>query len=59
MKRFIATRHNGTPIITVLAKTEEEAKAEICRQLNRPGRADYLAAWQRDGEQIIERNPDN
>jgi hypothetical protein len=41
-----------SPITSVFADNEKAAKKEIRRQLDKPGRDAYLAAWEKDGEQI-------
>lgn len=41
------------PVITsVLADDIVEARREIRRQLNKPGREEYLRRWLEDGEQV-------
>lgn len=44
--------HQGR-IISTLAQSREEAREEIRRQLDRPGRKDALVRWIEDGEQML------
>jgi hypothetical protein len=58
MKSFTAIFNHSDycRIITVGAENEAEACKEVRRQLSRPGRYNHLSAWERDGEEVIERN---
>jgi len=53
MKRYRATTKGGSPIISVWADDEEEARARIREQLAYPGRRPFLRQWEESGE-IIE-----
>jgi hypothetical protein len=45
---------NDNPITTVLADTEEEAKDEVRRQLQKnPSRRAYLTSWEEGGEKVV------
>ena len=52
-KKYIATYGNGRlSIISVFATNVREAKKEITRQLNRPGRRGILKTWVEEGEKL-------
>ena len=53
MKRYRAKTKGGSPIISVWADDEEEARARIREQLDRPGRRPFLRQWEESGE-IVE-----
>ena len=54
MTKFVAVfgARNGR-IISVRAENETDAKAEIERQLSKPGRRDALRRWIEDGRKVI------
>lgn len=50
---FSGTPEDARPIITVIARTQEDAKAQIRVDLQRnPSRVPYFRRWQEDGEQV-------
>jgi hypothetical protein len=51
--RWRAMTANGQGIVTVSARTEGQARAEVTRQLDRDGRRMYLTHWQNGGEQLV------
>lgn len=52
MSIYKALRNNDLPIITVLAPSVERARAEIQRQLEKPGRRSWLNAWKSHDEAV-------
>ena len=62
MKKYIAVvtfdRGAAGPwcsrIMSTFANSAEEARAEIARELARPGRYEYLNAWREHGEEMLE-----
>lgn len=45
MLKYKATSANCSPIVTVIAENEEDAKTQILETLGKVGREDYLEAW--------------
>ena len=52
---WTAKTKRNTSIISVLAGSEESAKARVTEELKKPGRDRYLAQWQADGEMVEQR----
>jgi len=50
--RYAALDEQGWVITKVLAADADEARREIARQLDRPGRREYYRRWVQGGKQI-------
>jgi len=50
--RYAALDEQGWVITKVLAADADEARREITRQLDRPGRREYYRRWVQGGKQI-------
>jgi hypothetical protein len=53
MKKWMAMDKNNNILADAIARTAQEAKAQMLKQLSKPGREMALAAWKEAGMHII------